>query len=139
MKANCACLNRRRSNVSKRHAIVSGYLSALQLTMNGCQVDRQSQIGSKRTCALSLFRQQVRRKYNQPSSAKNLHSFRTKSISGFAAPSGIGLNVELVLALLSAIAIFVFAAIVRIFGTDYGYKILFAIIAFAIVMKTYLG
>ena len=48
----------------------------------------------------------------------------------------IGFYVEIVLPIMSVVFILLFAAVVRVFGTDRGYKVLFVAIAFLVVLKT---
>jgi len=43
--------------------------------------------------------------------------------------------VEIVLAIISAVFVLLFAAVVRILGTDRGYKVLFVVIALYFVLK----
>ena len=44
-----------------------------------------------------------------------------------------------VLIAVSFVLILLFAAVVRVLGTDSGYKVLFVVIAFLIVVKTIIG
>lgn len=46
---------------------------------------------------------------------------------------------EIILFIMSIVFVLLFAATVRILGTDRGYKVLFVFFAFFIVLKTYLG
>ena len=48
---------------------------------------------------------------------------------------GRGFYVEVVIFILAPVIILLFAAVVRVLGTDRGYKVLFAVIAFYYVWK----
>ena len=52
---------------------------------------------------------------------------------------GLGFYVEIVLVIMSFVFVLLFAAVVRVLGTDRGYKVLFIAFAFMVVMKTYFG
>ena len=71
----------------------------------------------------------------------SLHRVGAGSVQKFLALiKGRGFEaVEIVLVIMGFVFVLLFAAVVRVLGIDLGYKVLFAVIAFVIVVKTLRG